>query len=460
MVYRKLFFIFAPKEQKLFFMISKGRLKNVIISKQKDVQRYTIVPRDIPGNNYEQLILVGARRSGKSYMLYQKMQELLSQGYGWNNMLFLDFEDERLDGFSLEDFDNMLICHAELYNETHPLLFMDEIQNIDGWEKFARRMADGKYKIWITGSNQKMLSSEIQARLGGRYISKEVYPYSFSEFLNANSLKIETIDLYGTSNIANIQRNWNEYLYWGGMPQIADKPFNSPEKRDYLIDTYRKIYLNDIANRIGIPSTKYSQLRLLLKKMSESVHQPQSYTNFKNLLSSISGAVSQPTVVKYIEGCEDAWLILRLRNVCSHLREKETSCKYYFIDNGVLNLHLDNGKGALLENAVALSLFRKYGHDNDNQRVFFYNDNVEVDFYVPEDNLAIQVAYSIYEDDKTFQREVNALTKFEQYKPGNRRIILTNDETDIIKDEYGTIEVIPLWKWILDKSLQKYRCKQ
>jgi predicted AAA+ superfamily ATPase len=188
--------------------------------------------------------------------------------------------------------------------------------------------------------------------------------------------------------------------------------------------------------------------------MSESVHQPQSYTNFKNLLSSINGAVSQPTVVKYIEGCEDAWLILRLRNICSHLREKETSCKYYFIDNGILNLHLDNGKGTLLENAVALSLFRKYGHDNDNQRVFFYNDNVEVDFYVPEDNLAIQVAYSIYEDDKTCQREVNALTKFEQYKSGNRRIILTNDESDTIKDEYGTIEVIPLWKWILDECLQ------
>lgn len=433
-------------------MISKDRIKHVIISKQEDVQKYEIIPRDIPGSNYGQLVMVGARRSGKSYMLYQKMQELLSQGYGWNNMLFLDFEDERLDGFTLEDFDNMLICHAELYNETHPLLFLDEIQNIDGWERFARRMADTKHRIWITGSNQKMLSSEIQSRLGGRYITKEVYPYSFSEFLNANDVKHSPVDLYGTNNIANIQRYWNEYLYWGGMPYNADKPFNSPEKRDYLIDTYRKIYLNDIANRTGIPSTKSSHLRLLLKKMAESVHQPQSYTNFKNLLSSISGAVSQPTVVKYIEGCEDAWLILRLRNICSHLKERETSCKYYFIDNGILNLHLENGKGALLENAVALSLFRKYGHDADNQRVFFYRDNVEVDFYVPEDNLAIQAAYSIFEDDNTRQREVNALTKFEQYKPGNRRLIITNDETDVIEDEYGTIEVMPLWKWSLEEE--------
>ena len=438
-------------------MISKDVLKNVIISKQEDVQQYKIIPRDIPERNHEQLVMVGARRSGKSYMLYQKIQELLSQGQGWNNILFLDFEDERLDGFSLEDFDKMLMCHAELYNNTHPLLFLDEIQNIDGWEKFARRMADAKYKIWITGSNQKMLSSDIQSRLGGRYVSKEVYPYSFSEFLDANGVKHGPTDLYGTSNVANLLRYWNEYLYWGGMPQIANLPFGSPEKRDYLIDTYRKIYLGDIASRTGIPSTKHPQLRLLLKSMSQSIHQPQNVASFSKLLSSINGSVSQPTVSKYIDGCEDAWLILKLRNIRSHLREKETSGKYYFIDNGVLNLHLNNGKGALLENAVALSLFRKYGHDADNQRVFYYGGNIEVDFYVPEDCLAIQVAYTIYESNGTLKREVDALTKFEafckeHYKGNykeNRRVILTNDETDTIQDEYGTIEVIPFWKWFL-----------
>ncbi len=157
-----------------------------------------------------------------------------------------------------------------------------------------------------------------------------------------------------------------------------------------------------------------------------------------------------PTVSKYIEYCESAWLLLRLRNVSAPFAEKETSCKYYFVDNGILNLFLLNGETALLENLVALSLLRKYGHDQDNERVFFYNDKVEVDFYVPEDKLAIQAAYSISQAETTYEREVDALKKLPKVLPCNRRLILTYDESDIIKDEFGTIEVMPLWKWLLN----------
>lgn len=159
-----------------------------------------------------------------------------------------------------------------------------------------------------------------------------------------------------------------------------------------------------------------------------------------------------PTVSKYIEYSEAAWLSLRLRNVTASFAERSTSCKYYFVDNGVLNLFLLDGETALLENTVALALFRKYGHDSDNEHVFFYNDKVEVDFYVPEDGLAIQVSYSITKSPDTYRREVDALKSLPKVLRCNSRLILTYDESDTINDEYGTIEVMPTWRWLLSEN--------
>ena len=163
----------------------------------------------------------------------------------------------------------------------------------------------------------------------------------------------------------------------------------------------------------------------------------------------MSGKISVPTVSSYIGFSEDAWLLLRLRNIASAFAEKESVCKYYFIDNGILSLQLIGGETILLENIVALSMFRKYGHDVDNERVFFYNANVEIDFYVPEDELAVQVSYSIKEQD-TYDREVGALSKLPNVYPCRRRVIVTFDEENSITDKYGTIEVIPCWKWLLE----------
>lgn len=156
-----------------------------------------------------------------------------------------------------------------------------------------------------------------------------------------------------------------------------------------------------------------------------------------------------PTVSKYIDFSESAWLLLRLRNVSAPFAEKETSCKYYFIDNGVLNLFLLGGETQLLENMVAIALFRKYGHDADNERVFFYNDKVEVDFYVPEEELAIQVSYSMAHSEDTFEREIKALKKLPNVLPCKRRLVMTNDESGTLEDDFGVIEIMPVWKWLL-----------
>ena len=392
-------------------MVSKTVLKQILASNQKDIERYNIVSRELPSDDFPRRVFIGVRRAGKSFMLYQKMQQMLSCGHGWDEMLYLNFEDDRLTGFTNDDFEQILECHAEMYGR-RPMLFLDEVQNVEGWEKFARRMADAKYDIWITGSNAKMLSSEIMSTLGGRYLSTEVYPYSFLEFLGVKGIVADENSLLGTEPRAQMLRAYSEYLQWGGLPESVGLSV----KRDYLTSTFQKIYLGAIGSRCV----------------------------------SVSGKISMPTVSKYIEYCESAWLLLRLRNVSAPFADKEMSCKYYFVDNGVLNLFLINGETSLLENLVALSLFRKYGHDHDNERVFFYNDNVEVDFYVPEDGLAIQASYSISHSDVTYGREVEALKKLPKVLTCRRRIILTYDESDIVTDEFGTIEVKPLWKWLLE----------
>ena len=421
--------------------IARNMLKQVLLDNQKDVEQYDIFPRHYDLDSFPLMIFVGVRRSGKSFLLFQKIRQLLAAGKGWDEMLYLDFEDTRLSGFAADDFNLILECHQEMYGK-RPMLFLDEIQNVDGWQKFARNLADKKYSVFITGSNAKMLSKEIMSALGGRYLPVEVYPFSFKEYLSFTGVAYDDLALTATESKARFMKAYAEYFTWGGLPESI----HLPVKRSYLSSVFQKIYLGDIVQRNGISNPKL--LQLMIKKMAESVMQPVSYNRISKILSSVSGKISVPTVSNYISFSEDAWLLLRLRNIASSFSDKESICKYYFIDNGLLTLQLLNSETILLENMVALSLFQKYGHDEDNERVYFYNANIEIDFYVPEDELAIQVAYSIA-DPETLQREKGALEKLPNVHSCSRRIIITYDEEGTLTDKHGTIEVIPCWKWML-----------
>ena len=421
--------------------INRNTIKEVIHSSKVDIERYDIIPRNVSLEEFPLQIVVGVRRCGKSFVLYQEIYKQVEAGHSWDEIMYIDFEDQRLSGFTATDFPLLLECHAELYG-TRPILFLDEIQNIDGWEQFARNLADRKYTVFITGSNAKMLSREIMGQLGGRYLSAEVYPLSFREYLVFKGVAHDEKALLTTEGRALVMKAYEEYFRWGGLPEAV----NLPVKRSYLSSLYQRIYIGDIVTRNKVSNPKL--LQLMLRKMAESVMQPISYNRISKILSSVGGKVSVPTVSNYVGFAEDAWLILRLRNIASAFSEKETVCKYYFIDNGLLSLQLLGADTILMENMVALALFRRYGHDAENERVFFYNDNVEVDFYVPEDELAIQVSYSIA-DDTTRTRETDALTRLPRVHPCKRRIILTYDEETLIEDEQGTIEVVPCWKWLL-----------
>ena len=420
--------------------MDKNILKSVISDNMEEILKYKVNPRNISFDNAGNYVLVGMRRAGKSYLLYQRMQELIAAGIKPHEMLYVNFEDERLSGMQSGDLNLLLETHLEMYDKK-PILFLDEIQNVNNWEKFARRLADTKHRVYITGSNAKMLSTEIQTTLGGRYITIDVYPYDFKEFLCASKIKFSGNSLFSTQGKAAIARAFNDYFLFGGLPESL--MFSS--KRDYLNSIYQKIYLGDIAARHSI--SNLPALRVLFKKLAESIKQPVSYNRIANIVSSAGAKISINTVINYIEYAKDAWLITPIQNIAGKIVEKETMPKYYFTDNGILNLFLLDGTTSLFENLVAISLLKKYGRSDS---VFFFNKGIEVDFYLPETSTAIQACYSPDNAGSTIEREVNALLKLSNYMKCKRLLIITGDIEKTIKANSKKIEMIPLWKWLLE----------
>ena len=344
-------------------MIRREILKEVLLDNRNEVVKHQVIPRSFQFEEFGNYVFVGIRRAGKSFLLYQRIQELLHSGHTWNEMLYVNFEDERLIGMTAADLNLILEVHAEMSTD-RPMLFLDEIQNIDGWDKFVRRLADNKYRAYVTGSNAKMLSQDVATTLGGRYITVHVYPYDFKEFLYANGVEVTENSLFATESRAEIKRIFNDYFRSGGFPEGA----SLAAKRDYLTSVYQKIYLGDIAARHSIENT--FALRILFRKLAESIKQPVSFTRITNIVASTGVKISKNTVINYMEYAKDACLLIPIQNIADKLVERETNPKYYFADNGILNLLLLDADTSLLENLVAVTLLRRYGTDD---AVFFYN---------------------------------------------------------------------------------------
>lgn len=225
-------------------MIQKEVIREILLENRKEVELQHVVPRNFQMEDFANYVLIGVRRAGKSFMLYQQIQQNLKRGITWDSMLYINFEDERLMGMTAQELNLILEVHGMMSKE-RPILFLDEIQNINGWEKFARRLADNKYRVYITGSNAKMLGSDVATTLGGRYITKHIMPYSFPEFLQANEVSYDSNTLATTFGRAEVQRHFTNYFRFGGFPEGA----RLASKRDYINSVYQKIYLGDIASR-------------------------------------------------------------------------------------------------------------------------------------------------------------------------------------------------------------------
>lgn len=416
--------------------MDKNIAKQIIVENQRMVQEVAFIKREARFEPHSNYVLVGLRRAGKSYLLYQRVRELLEAGHKIDEILYFNFEDDRLEDLKQSDLDQIKQAYEEIY-ACKPIFMLDEIQIVDGWEKFARRLADHKYRVYITGSNAKMLSSEISTTLGGRYIVQNVYPYSFAEYLAAHNIKLDSKWQYLPNT--DIKRVFNTYFYYGGLPELTS--VGNDFKRQWLSNLYNKIYFGDIVARYNIRNVV--AMKTLVRKLADSVKQPQSYNRLANLVSTVVGKVKQDTIVDYLEHIKDTCMVFSVENITAKLQDKLSTQKYYFIDNGLLNLFLFNGETSLLENIVAIFLHERYGDD-----LFYYNDKIEVDFCLWEHRQAIQVAFSVL-DAKTCERETRALVAYNRRFPDCRLMILTMDEERDIEVDGCHIEIRPVWKWML-----------
>lgn len=414
-------------------------LKSIILDYHEFIQKLEIVPREYHFEAQANYVLVGLRRSGKSTLLFKRIQELVRQGVGWEQIIYLNFEDERLLEFTKDDFSDILKLKSQ-WSDKKAYYFFDEIQNISGWERFARRMADTKESVYITGSNAQMLSKEIESRLGGRYLTKQIYPYNFSEYLSARSIEDLKADALTTSQSGRLLSVMDDFIRFGGFPEslIYD------DKRSYVESIYQKIFLGDIIARRGIRNVP--GLRLLVKKVAETVGQDVSFSKLFNTIRSIGLTISKDIVIDYLSYLEDAFLIFRIHNYTAKFVERETHPKYYFSDNGLLNLFLFEGDSALLENMVALALYQLYPHS------LYYlksaQTGIEIDFYLPDIETAIQVSYRLSETSR--EREIKSLLKLAETNPLLKRLwLVTHHQAETIEQAGVIIQVIPLDRFLL-----------
>jgi Predicted ATPase (AAA+ superfamily) len=418
--------------------MEKRIIKSLIVEKQEEIRQIELSERPLFLEDTINYVFVGIRRAGKSYLLYQHIQHLIKSGQASiEDILYVNFEDERISMLKAEELHLFLECYKEMYDKK-PLIYLDEIQNIEGWEKFVRRLADSKYRVFVTGSNARMLSKEIYTTLGGRFIAKEIFSFTFREYLSYHHIELDKNWEYADTSI-QVTKLFQDYFYYGGFAES----FPLKDKRSWLNALYQKVLLGDVISRNEIRNE--NAIKILVKKLAESVMQPSSLARIKNIIDSTGTSISRNTLVDYLQYLTDAYLIFGISNFSDKLSEKETFKKRYFFDNGLLNNFLFDPETKLLENMVAIALKQKYNDD-----LFFYNKNIEVDFFIPKERLAIQVSYSL-SDEVTLQREKKALIKLSEIQDIQNMEIVTWDEEGIIEENGMTISITPVRKWLLKK---------
>lgn len=265
--------------------MTKDLIKILIAEYQRYVTQVELVKRNVELQDGLNYVFVGLRHAGKSYLMFQHIAQLMEQGHKAEEILYFNFEDDRIDSLDISDLDLIKTCYEEMY-DTHPIFFLDEIQLVDKWEKFARRLADQKYRVYITGSNAKMLSSEIATTLGGRYMIHEVFPYSFAEYLKANGIDLHTKNALYTHN-KEIVKLADIYFQHGGLPETV----GMKNPRQWMSNLFSKIFFGDLVARYKIRND--FALRVMIRKIAESVKQPQSYNRIASIVSS-TGKKSVP----------------------------------------------------------------------------------------------------------------------------------------------------------------------
>jgi len=408
------------------------------------------VKRDIriPINTGKIISVIGVRRSGKTFVLFQTINELL-KNVPIEKIIYINFEDERLD-INVKDLGLILEAYKELYPEiplNEVFFFFDEIQNIEGWERFVRRIYDSYSKnIFITGSNAKFLSREIATALRGRTIKYEVYPLNFKEYIRFKNLDFTERDFYSIEKSAKIKAVFKEFLIYGGFPEIVF--INEKNLKIKILQEYYEVMLfRDIVERYNIKNLPV--LKYFIKRVIESIGKPISINNIYNELKSQGYKIGKDSLYQYLDILETIYFSILLKKFSKSILKMELSQKkVYLIDNGLINALTFSFKeklGTLLENLVAKE-FKTRGYE-----IFYFKEKQECDFIVEKEDelLPLQVSYSM-DTSGTREREIKGLLEILNFLNLKKGFILTFDEEETIKIDGKVIEIKPSFKYLLD----------
>lgn len=391
----------------------------------------------------------GSRRAGKSSLMKLALAQLLEQGVGWDKICYISFEDERLLGQHYEP-DLLLQAFAELYPE-NPLLkdvyfFFDEIQYLDKWEFFVNRINEQiSRKIVITGSNSKLLHTEVASVLRGRAFSTELLPLSFAEYLNWNAIEFAE---YGTGK-AQVISAFNSYLKQGGYPETV---FQSEAENFHLLQEYfNTVLYRDIIDQQQ--PANYGYLRYLFHRIAANTGKTTGLRKIFNELKSRGYAISQGTLYEMADLAESVYLYKSISKFDYSLVKRENADKKnYFIDNGMLralNSSFSENYGMLLENLVFWQLYRQYGSIYTTDIYYYKDPSYECDFILYKEGgvaLPIQVCWSIDTED-TKNREIKALMKACRMTDRDTGIVITHETEASMTVDGIRIIIIPAWKW-------------
>lgn len=384
--------------------------------------------------NKEITVLTGLRRSGKSVLLHYVRHQSTESDYYFN------FEDERLTEFTVNDFQLLHEVFIELFG-VQKVFYFDEIQNIDGWEMFVRRLYNNGNKIYITGSNANLFSEELGTRLTGRYIPVSVYPVSFTEYLNYKNDSLIGSKPWSTTQIGQIKQLFSQYCIDGGIPEYIKH-----KRMDYLQALYESIIYRDIIARYKLPNA------LLLKKLVFYLASNCSKEITYNSLKKLFEVGSSTTISDYCHYLENSYLCFTVSRYSDSVKAQiQSPKKVYFIDPAIskmLGFKISEDFGRLIENIVFLELKR------NNKEIYYHNESKECDFIIREGAKTVQVIQVCKEmhDPKTKQREIEGLMEaLMRFSLGEGLIITENEEyieNIQMGDKIFKITVIPIWKWL------------
>lgn len=382
-------------------------------------------------------VVIGVRRSGKSTLCFNALRKA-GVHYAYAN-----FDDERLDQLETTDLDNILQTLYKIYGK-FDYLFLDEIQNIDGWPLFVNRLLRQKLHILITGSNAKLLSTELASHLTGRHHKIELFPFSFKDWCAIKDLDVSRLT---TKNKGLISKAYDEYFHQGGFPELISGEENPKEYISTLIDN---IITQDIKKRYNIRSID------AMKRLSHHILNETPTLIAKDTLQKTIGIKSDKTLGNYLLYLNQTYLISILNKYSSKSRERTRGEKAYAIDVALMdkreNAFSGDNLGWRLETIVYLELLRRKAQ-SCNDIYYFQNRSAEADFVVCDGNKTqsiYQVSYDI-SNPKTRKREIRGCIAAAQATQCNNILLITDHESEMIEEDGYTIQVIPVWEWLVSE---------